>query len=508
MTKTRKRVLFILLAAAILIAGGGVFAAWYTGSYQSYGRCLALGEKYLAEDDYANAVLAYQRAISLDPEAAEGYIGLVRVYQSHGSNTLAEAVLRTGIDRTGSARLTLMLETMTGSTPTDALGTAPGETGKAAGDFALNTGLLSLIGSSSYNDYRLRNGIESTQMTDGGTCLVRVAGLAADLVFRDDDAGTLDHVGGQPAADNYPAEVRLDDLAQLFGGARQVTVEMLRAQNPLDFTREDNGDGTQTVTFTAGSCVVTVTADADGSIQMDGPHCLEPVPHRDAQAVSDAPEVSGRVVSATTGSGVARAEVRVRSGSLTSGEPLVATTTDGFGHYTVALDPGPYTAEVVCSGYTTETFEIYVSAAGGTLNDLVISPLLAEGQMRIVLEWGGYPADLDSYLDGTLDDGTSVHVNFMSKTASRNGQRLAELDVDDRDGYGPETTTIYDLNGVYRFSVEDYQQTGDMSSSGATVKIYLPGESVPHTVEIPAGLNNTWYVCTIDHGTLSVTNHG
>lgn len=507
MTKARKRVLIVLLAAALLIAAGGVFAAWYTGSYQSYSRCLALGEKYLSEEDYPNAVLAYQKAIRLAPDDAEGYIGLVRVYQSRGSNILAQTVLRTGIDRTDSPRLKLMLETMTGTDP--AAGTAAGgQTDKGPEAFALNTGLLSLIGSSCYNDYRLRNGIESTEMTDAGTCAVRVTGVAADLIFRDDEAGTLDHVGGQPAADNYPAEVHLDDLAQLFSGVRQVTVEMLRSQNPQDFAVSDNDDGTRSVTFTAAGCFVTLTADADGSIQMDGPHSLEPGPHRDAQAVSDAPETSGRVVSATTGSGVARAEVRVRSGSLTSGEPLQTVTTDSFGHYTLTLDAGPYTAEVICSGYTTETFEIYVSAGGGPVNDLVISPLLSEGQMRIVLEWGGYPSDLDSHLDGTLDDGTAIHVDYTNRTASRGGERLAALDVDDVDGYGPETTTVYNMNGVFRFSVEDYLQTGDMSGSGATVKVYLPGNSVPQTIEIPSGLGNIWYVCTIDHGTLSVTNHG
>lgn len=507
MTKARKRILILLLAAAILIAAGGLFAAWYTGGEQSYSRCLALGERYFAEQDYPNAVLAYQNAIRLAPEDAEGYLGLVRVYQARGSNVLAENVLRNGIDRTGSARLTLMLETMVGAE--DADGSAPGAAAdKGPESFALNTGLLSLIGNSCFNDYRLRNGIESVEMTDAGTCAVRVTGLAADLIFRDDDAGTLDHVGGQPAADNYPAEVHLDDLAQLFSGVRQVTLQMLRSQNPQDLTVNENDDGTQTITFTASGCIVTVTGEADGNIMMEGPHGLEPVLHHDAQDVSDAPEISGRVVSATTGNGVARAEIRVRSGSLTNGEPLTVTETDGFGHYTLTLAPGPYTAEVICSGYTTETFELYISMAGGPVNDLVISPLLSEGQMRIVLEWGAYPTDLDSYLDGTLDNGTSIHINYTNRTASRNGERLAELDVDDRDGYGPETTTVYDMNGVFRFSVEDYLQTGDMSSSGATVKVYLPGNSVPQTIEIPSGLGNIWYVCTIDHGVLSVTNHG
>jgi uncharacterized protein YfaP (DUF2135 family) len=134
--------------------------------------------------------------------------------------------------------------------------------------------------------------------------------------------------------------------------------------------------------------------------------------------------------------------------------------------------------------------------------DFVISPELEEGQIRIVLEWGATPRDLDSYLLGTASDGLDVEVYYGSRINSG----VAELDVDDMDGYGPETTTIYDIHGTYRFVVSDFNGTGAMGQSEATVKIYMPGESAPTTVSVPAEAQNSWTVCTINDGELEIVN--
>ena len=61
---------------------------------------------------------------------------------------------------------------------------------------------------------------------------------------------------------------------------------------------------------------------------------------------------------------------------------------------------------------------------------------------------------------------------------------LAELDVDDTNGYGPETITLNDLNGVYTYSVVDYRTTGTLQQYGATVKVYLPGKSAPTVITL------------------------
>ena len=137
-----------------------------------------------------------------------------------------------------------------------------------------------------------------------------------------------------------------------------------------------------------------------------------------------------------------------------------------------------------------------------------ISPSLAEGSARIVLEWGEYPRDLDSYLEGSTDNGTNVFINYGNESCEKDGETIAELDVDDRNGYGPETITINDLNGVYEYWVVDFTLSGKFQEYGATVKVYLSGQSQPEviTMDPNAGVDNIWNVLVIDHGKVEVLN--
>ena len=137
-----------------------------------------------------------------------------------------------------------------------------------------------------------------------------------------------------------------------------------------------------------------------------------------------------------------------------------------------------------------------------------ISPELAAGSARIVLEWNAQHQDLDSYLWGNTDKGDDLYVNFRKRTCEGRDGLLAELDVDDTNGYGPETITLNDLNGVYTYSVVDYRTTGTLQQYGATVKVYLPGKSAPTVITLDpnAGVENVWEVFELDHGELKILN--
>lgn len=54
---------------------------------------LTLGEKYLSEMSYDEAIVAFQKAIELEPKCTEAYIGLAQVYQSMGELEQALNVL-------------------------------------------------------------------------------------------------------------------------------------------------------------------------------------------------------------------------------------------------------------------------------------------------------------------------------------------------------------------------------------------------------------------------------
>lgn len=122
-------------------------------------------------------------------------------------------------------------------------------------------------------------------------------------------------------------------------------------------------------------------------------------------------------------------------------------------------------------------------------------PVLKDlNSMRIVLNWGQSPLDLDSHLSYK-----NQHVYWDNKQ----GQD-ANLDVDDTDAYGPETVTIDKrLDGQYYvYLVHDYSDratlnTANLSNSQAKVMVYVC-ESLIRSYYIPTGLTgNLWTVFRI-----------
>lgn len=137
--------------------------------------------------------------------------------------------------------------------------------------------------------------------------------------------------------------------------------------------------------------------------------------------------------------------------------------------------------------------------------DPAMTALLKKMQYRIVVSWGNMPPDMDAHLTGPMPDtGGKFHISYnnMKSYADRH-----TLDVDDRDGFGPETITVTRLDpGTYRFSVHDYtnrnaESSRKMSYSGLAVLLYRESELV-NTFRIQEGAEgNLWQVFEINGDT-------
>jgi pimeloyl-ACP methyl ester carboxylesterase len=240
-------------------------------------------------------------------------------------------------------------------------------------------------------------------------------------------------------------------------------------------------------------------------------------------------DASGQIKDAITGGGVDGAELDLRQGiNATSGTVIASTATDSGGYYSFSsLNAGYYTAEVSEPGYTSSSFTITV--VGGQANDnqnASITPILPEGQWRIVLTWGATPSDLDSHLTGPAVPGDPqpdprypssdrFHVFWPSPTVygnpynrrdyTYNGTTYAHLDVDDITSYGPETITLYQLtggDGVYRYSVHNYSDkdstdSRSLADSGAQVRVYK-GSTLERTFNVPNEEGTLWTVFVLD----------
>jgi hypothetical protein len=132
------------------------------------------------------------------------------------------------------------------------------------------------------------------------------------------------------------------------------------------------------------------------------------------------------------------------------------------------------------------------AASTGTYN--VGNIVLANPKIKITLTWGLDPRDLDSHLTVPMPDGSRAHVYYPVSNKAPAGAD-AYLDTDDVDSYGPEITTVTALhNGVYRYSVHHYAGDGTISSSSASVSMFVEGFGI-YNLTPPAGataISDVW----------------
>lgn len=216
----------------------------------------------------------------------------------------------------------------------------------------------------------------------------------------------------------------------------------------------------------------------------------------------------------------------------------LSTTTDNSGNYTITNIPvGTINAEfnadvtqgeaplvvnfsdhssegsntVTCSktGYLTYSNNQIIIEPGQTLNlNISLSPTLAAGEMRFVLNWGDLPEDLDSHLNTPLINGQEYHI-FYDSPGNTSEAPFAALDHDVITGYGPETMTIYQMfNGTYQYFIHNYSESPSITTSQAVLQIYNESGLI-QTLQVPTtGSGLYWYVADINgaNGQLTIRN--
>lgn len=183
-----------------------------------------------------------------------------------------------------------------------------------------------------------------------------------------------------------------------------------------------------------------------------------------------------------------------------------STTTDARGNYTLQLMPGSYTLTFEKDGYIRTTADVRITQGGDTQRDCSMSRELSSNEYRVVLTWSSTPQDLDSHLLGATVRGLTYHVYWSDKTPSA-ANNEAQLDVDDRDGFGPETTTFtVTNNGTYVYYVKDFTNGGTVRAAGlqnssAKVEVYSGNERVA-VYTVPTGRGRYWEIFRIENGAL------
>lgn len=235
--------------------------------------------------------------------------------------------------------------------------------------------------------------------------------------------------------------------------------------------------------------------------------------------------VTGMVTDATNGAPIEGAEVCISG---------ICTFTDAQGNYLIDQIPrGSLEAEfsaypafgsvplevmfndqstdnthtVSCTkiGYLTySNSQVSVPQGGSLTLNLSLSPVLQEGNMRFVLNWGPLPTDLDSHMLTPEIEGNTYHI-YYDDEGSILSAPYAQLDFDITTGFGPETMTIYQMkSGTYSYYVHNFSGNPALSASRAVVQIYGE-EGLLETVPVPgSGTGNYWHVCNVNGETSEI----
>ena len=204
-------------------------------------------------------------------------------------------------------------------------------------------------------------------------------------------------------------------------------------------------------------------------------------------------KVKGNIVNAISGDNMPNLSIKIRNGMNNyNGELLQTVNTDPSGNFiTGELKNGVYTGEISGEGIIKAYFSFVCIGEFNDVGTITVTPLLNEGEMRIVLSWGENPRDLDSHLSGE-----GQHIYFGNKTGIG-----VKLDHDDTNSYGPETITINTReipDGTYSYRVHHFAGTGNISTSEAKVEVYMENKLIKEYYPPNDMTQGNWNILTLN----------
>lgn len=180
------------------------------------------------------------------------------------------------------------------------------------------------------------------------------------------------------------------------------------------------------------------------------------------------------------------------------------TDADGKIMFEKNNEDGIYKFNFSKNGFIDAQYEYEVIAGTVFFNRFSVCPKTELGALRIVLDWGKSPADLDLHL---IKEG-EYHISYRNKHSSADG--AVKIDKDDQNGYGPETITLKstDKQAYYQCNVSDYSNKEnsnalDLSKSKAVLRVYNDNK-LSDTFYVPMNSKgNLWNAFVIESGRIT-----
>ncbi len=99
---TKQKIILIIISAVVLLSI--VIGLGVAGLNIPYDKQIKLAYKFLNDGNYEEAILAFNKAIDIEPKRYEAYLGLSDVYIKQGDYEKAMEVLKRGLQETGNSQ--------------------------------------------------------------------------------------------------------------------------------------------------------------------------------------------------------------------------------------------------------------------------------------------------------------------------------------------------------------------------------------------------------------------
>ena len=107
----KKTIIVIAAIVAVLAIGSAVGIAGFSKRYEHQ---LELGYKYFEEGKYEEAILAFDKAIEIEPKRYEAYLALADAYIANGQKDKAISLLEDAMEITNSKKIAAKLKKLEG----------------------------------------------------------------------------------------------------------------------------------------------------------------------------------------------------------------------------------------------------------------------------------------------------------------------------------------------------------------------------------------------------------
>lgn len=487
---------------AIVVAGILLFRSETTS--KKYTSKLSEAEKYVASLDYDSAITLYNEAIELAPDNVTAYVNLANVYIAMNNLAKAQEIAMKGFEKTKDNKLQDLVNRLFGNA-----------TENTDNEISVNTDLLKKLTGEGYNDIINNYGKTSVSQENGYTKLV-CQSINCSLYY---SASNVEANTGQPKENAFPEYIIVNDISLIIKNYNGYLSAQTLSELFKNTTKVVMTDGKQCVSIDYLNSNISIESDNQGNITAAAPYIkiVLSADNSDSDLNALKGTATGTIMTASDKQALAGVHIAARQGAdVKKGTVVAETDTDSKGAYTLNLKEGKYTLCVSKKGYNDQYFNITVNK-GMTMpgQNYVMSEADTSDDLILVLEWGSTPADLDLHIQGQTERGTFVSIfGYKEKNMqqSENGQVIASLDKNEKNGNGKETITVKKsaVSGKYAVHIHDQtnrnsRDTTSLSQSGAVLKVYLPGETTPHIYNVPTNKAATcWYPCNITDGKITV----